>query len=135
MTPEYKASIPMRACKGAWLAFVAMALASYVVGDWLVYFALAWFAFWETYGIITPRPGDTYSERNWAFTAEKPARLGLTLGLVIFFSMTLIRLAWEVVFPEAVEVAKWMKFGGALGFIGAATTWLCIHFVRLGKLG
>ena len=135
MSPEYKASISLRACKFAWLAFVFMALASYVVGDWLVYFALAWFAFWKGYGIITPRPGDTYGERNWAFTAEKPARLGLTLGLVVFFCLTLVRLAWEVVYPEGQAVADALKFAGALGFIGAATTWLCIHFVRLGKLG
>ena len=134
MSQEYKASIPMRVVKGAWLLFVFGSLASYVVGDWLVYAMLAWFAVWEGYGIVTPRPGDTYSERNWSFTANKPARLGLTLGLVAFFSMTLLRLAWEVVYGAG-PVADAMKFAGAVGFIGAATTWLCIHFIRLGKYG
>ena len=125
----------MAICRIAWLVFVFGSLASFFVGDWLVAVSVAWFAAWETYGILTPRPGDTYSERNWAFTANKPARLGLTLGLVAFFSATLLRIAWQTVYPEAVEVANALKFAGAVGFIGLATTWLCIHFVKLGKLG
>ena len=84
--------------------FVLLAVASYVVGDWMVYVALGWFAVWEAYGIATPRSDDTYSEQNWKFTADKPARLGLTLGLVGYFSLTLLRLAFQVVYGDGDRV-------------------------------
>ena len=134
ISAEYKASIPLRFCKIAWLVFVFGSLASYVLGDWLVYCMLAWFAFWEGYGILTPRPGDTYSEANWRFTADKPARLGLTLGMVGFFFMTLVRLAYEVVWPDGPWVDE-LKFSAALAFLVLAAGWLGLHFVKLGKLG
>ena len=130
----YKASIPLRVCRLAWLLFVVGAVASYVVGDWLVLCMMGWFAFWETYGILTPRPLDTMSETWWDFTRGKPARFGLTLGMVVFFFFTLIRLAWEVVYGEG-AVADALKFLGAAGLVTAATTWLTIHFIRFGRLG
>ena len=124
----------MRVCKMAWMAFIGLALSSFVLGDWMALAALGWFALWETYGILTPRPGDTYSERNWAFTRDKPARLGLTLGLVAFYALTLVRLAWHQVYGEG-AVYDALHFASALGFIAPATTWLCIHFIMLGKEG
>ena len=134
ISPEYKAAIPLKVTHIAWLLFVFGLPVSFVVGDWLVFALLGWFAFWEGYGILTPRPGDTYSERNWAFTANKPARLGLTLGLVGYMVMTLVRLAWEHVYGAG-AVADGLKFASALGFLLPATGWLCWHFIKLGKDG
>ena len=129
-----KEEIPLRVCKAAWLLFVLALPVSYFTGDWLVLALLAWFGFWEGYGILSGRTPATYSAANWRFTAEKPARLGLTLGLVGYMFLTLARLAWEHVYG-ADQVADALKFASALGFLIPALVWLNIHFVKLGKEG
>ena len=126
--------IPLKVCKTAWLLFVFALPVSYFTGDWLVLVLLAWFGFWEGYGIFSGRVPTTYSFQNWQFTAQKPARLGLTLGLVGYMFFTMVRLAWEHVYGPG-DVADAIKFASALGFLVPALVWLNIHFILLGKEG
>ena len=87
----------------------------------------------ELYGILTPRAGDTFSERVWNFLKGGPARLGLVAGLVGFFCLTLVRFAYQVVYGHD-SIADALKFASGLAFILPATAWLCLHFYWKGDI-
>ena len=137
MSGEYKASIPLRACRLGWLAWVlCLPLVFLTNHDWPLYVLLGFFAVWEAYGIVTPRPLDTLSEQVFGLLKGAPARRGLAYGLVGFLSLSLVRMAWTLVYGEDGEaVAKALKFWSAVAFVVPATIWLGIHFRERGRLG
>ena len=136
ISPEYKASIPLRFCRLGWLAWVlSLPLVFLTDSDWPLYALLGFFVISEGYGILTPRPNDTLSEQVWSFVRGKPARMGLVYGMVAFLAISLVRMAWSLIYPDGQDVADALKFTSAVGFVVPAAWWLGRHFRLLGEQG
>lgn len=108
---------------GVWLALCLfaplMGSVRYNLGLLLYFVAL------EMLALLDGDPGDTLSEHVWMFYGERPARLWLVAGFVIYLQCMFLAL----VFGGVLNKVGFVPLGLGLGM------WLWDHFRSMGRLG
>ena len=82
-----------------------------------------YFAILEGRGIANHKKGDTFSEYDWSFYKDKPARISLTVGFAIDVVLSIANIYYR---SETLHEV-------ALGFLTLGVLiWLIWHLVRKG---
>lgn len=84
------------------------------------------FALLEGYAIARSSRGDTWSEANWTFYADKPARIPLIVGFAFHTVAVFTNIAWQS--QLLADISLGVLAAGILG-------WLIPHFISKGRLG
>ena len=121
-------------CAAVWLVQLALFAGTLFTGNWwMAAFTLAWFAVWETVGVVRPRKGDTLSESVWAILdvqdnapvnrALYPLVMGVFCGAGILF-------VGLVAGVRTREMGDWSLIGAAVFVAVGALCFLFRHFRR-----